>query len=47
MLASPTCMANSLSKLESLDTVAQSVERLSKVPVWCNSTEVGLNHAAA
>ena len=24
--------------------VAQSVERPSKVPVWCNSTDVGSNH---
>ena len=27
--------------------VAQPVERPSKVPVWCNSTEVGANLAAA
>ena len=27
--------------------VAQSVKHLSKVPVWCNSTNVGLNHAVA
>ena len=26
--------------------VAQSVERPSKVPVWCNSTDVGLNPGA-
>ena len=26
------------------DAVAQLVERPSKVPVWCNSTDVGLNH---
>ena len=24
--------------------VAQSVERHSKVSIWCNSTDVGLNH---
>ena len=28
-------------------TIAQSVEHPSKAPVWCNSTDVGLNHAAA
>ena len=27
--------------------VAQSVEHHSKVPVWCNSTNVGSNHAPA
>ena len=27
--------------------VAQSVERPPKVLVWCNSTDVGLNHTAA
>ena len=27
--------------------VAQLVERPSKVTVWCNSTDVGSNHAAA
>ena len=28
-------------------TVAQSVERPSKLTVWFNSTDVGLNHATA
>ena len=27
--------------------MAQLVERPSEVPVWCNSTDVGSNHAAA
>ena len=26
------------------DAVAQSVERPSKVPDWCNTTDMGLNH---
>ena len=26
---------------------AQSVERPSKVPFWCNSTDMGSNHAVA
>ena len=27
--------------------VAQSVERSSKVPVWCNSTDMGSKHVVA
>ena len=30
-----------------LGAIAKSVERPLKVPVWCNSTDVGSNHAAA
>ena len=29
---------------QDLGSVAQSVERPSKVPVWCNSPDVGSNH---
>ena len=38
---------NYLSFYHSRGAVALSVERPSKVPVWCNSTDMGLNPGAA
>ena len=36
-----------VSQLTNRGAVAQLVERPSKVPVWCNSTDVGSNHRMA